>query len=163
MTEVTQTSQGLVGDVRRPTIRVGALIVQDRRVLLVEQRRGDDSYWLLPGGGVKFGESLAEALTRELREELAVDASCGRPLALVESVSQDMADYAKHVVHIVLETRVSGPATAHDASEDPAVLSARFVGNDELATLDLRPPIADYLLKCLVEPPEGFAYLGARW
>ena len=55
---------------------VAALMFRDRR-LLVCQRRAGGSFplkWEFPGGKVEKGESDIEALRRELREELAVDA-----------------------------------------------------------------------------------------
>jgi 8-oxo-dGTP diphosphatase len=58
---------------------VAALIKRDSK-LLVCQRRRDDSHalrWEFPGGKVESGESPAEALVRELREELGVAASIG--------------------------------------------------------------------------------------
>ena len=61
---------------------VAALIVRDSK-LLVCQRRRDDSHglqWEFPGGKVEPGESLAQALTRELREELGIDATIGKEI-----------------------------------------------------------------------------------
>lgn len=60
-------------------IVVAALITRGSK-LLVCQRRRDDSHglkWEFPGGKVEAGESPAEALSRELREELGVDATIG--------------------------------------------------------------------------------------
>ena len=59
-----------------------ALIVRNSR-LLVCQRHRDDSHplqWEFPGGKVEPGESPAQALARELREELGVDARIGKEL-----------------------------------------------------------------------------------
>ena len=59
-----------------------ALIVRDSK-LLVCQRHRNDSHgleWEFPGGKVEPGESPAQALKRELREELGVDATIGEEL-----------------------------------------------------------------------------------
>jgi 8-oxo-dGTP diphosphatase len=61
---------------------VAALIVRDSK-LLVCQRRRDDSHglqWEFPGGKVEPGEEATQALVRELREELGVDARIGKEL-----------------------------------------------------------------------------------
>lgn len=62
---------------RRPRIRtvVAGIIERDAR-LLICQRRADDAFplkWEFPGGKVRPGESPADALRRELREELGIE------------------------------------------------------------------------------------------
>jgi len=145
-----------------PTVRVSALILADDGLLLVRQRRQGDNYWLLPGGGVKFGEPLAVALRRELLEELGLEVVPGRLLALAEAISDDMSRYPKHVVHVICEARAADPA-ARVAPGDEAVLEARYFGREELAGLDLRPPIAPFLRRCFDALPADLQYLGVVW
>ena len=45
-----------------PRIRVSAILVRERRILLIRHQKGGREYWLLPGGGVNGGESLVRAL-----------------------------------------------------------------------------------------------------
>jgi len=55
-----------------PRIRVSALLRwQDRILLCRHEKVGRGEYWLLPGGGVNSGESLVDALHRELRRNTA--------------------------------------------------------------------------------------------
>ena len=57
-------------DPRRPVVGVGAVVVQDGRVVLI--RRGKEPMrgrWLVPGGTVEWGETLEEAVVREVEEE----------------------------------------------------------------------------------------------
>lgn len=144
----------------RPTIRVGGLFQVDGKILMVQQGRSDDRYWLLPGGGVRFGESLAQALIRETQEELGLRVAVGALLAIVESISPE-PDYQKHVVHLVFD--VSAAPDADLAPKDSAVLAARFLSETEIAAADVRPPIADFLAVCLRERPSSPQYLGRRW
>jgi 8-oxo-dGTP diphosphatase len=65
-----------------PLVAVGAVIVDDRRVLLV--RRGAaplKGHWTLPGGVLELGESLQEGVVREVREETGLIVE---PLELIE-------------------------------------------------------------------------------
>ena len=56
-----------------PRIRVSALLGWRGQILLCRQEKPGKEYWLLPGGGVDMGESLTDALNRELSEELGID------------------------------------------------------------------------------------------
>ncbi len=143
-------------------MRAAALILDERGLLLVRQRRLERTYWLLPGGGVRFGESLAEALRRELLEELALDVVPGRPLAVAEAISTDMAAYPKHVVHVVLQATPVEPDAVPQPSDD-AILEARYVTRGEIADLALTPPIAPFLDGCFAAPPRAMTYLGVVW
>jgi ADP-ribose pyrophosphatase YjhB (NUDIX family) len=65
-----------------PLVGVGAVIVQDARVLLV--RRGTEplkGHWTLPGGMLEVGEALTAGTVREVREETGLDVE---PIELIE-------------------------------------------------------------------------------
>jgi 8-oxo-dGTP diphosphatase len=61
-----------------PTV-VAALIIRDSKLLVCQRKREDSQglKWEFPGGKVEAGESPAEALARELREELGIAATIG--------------------------------------------------------------------------------------
>ena len=72
-----------------PRIRVSALLRWNDRVLLCRHEKPGKEYWLLPGGGVNTGESLVDALHRELWEELGIgeEVAVEGPVAIVDSIS----------------------------------------------------------------------------
>jgi 8-oxo-dGTP diphosphatase len=64
----------------RPYLAVSAAIFRDGRVLIVRRERAPaHGLYTLPGGGVELGETLEEAVIREVREETALDVA---PVAL---------------------------------------------------------------------------------
>lgn len=60
---------------------VGLAVIRDGRLLLV---RGREPYWILPGGKLKEGETELDCLTREIAEELAVEASIEKCISQFE-------------------------------------------------------------------------------
>jgi 8-oxo-dGTP diphosphatase len=58
---------------------VAALIIRDSKLLVCQRKRNDSNglRWEFPGGKVEVGESAAEALARELHEELGIAAAIG--------------------------------------------------------------------------------------
>jgi len=71
-----------------PTPVVAALLLRGGRLLVTRRSAADPlgAVWEFPGGKVEPGESLAEALRRELKEELGIDARVGN---LVEAIRHD--------------------------------------------------------------------------
>jgi 8-oxo-dGTP diphosphatase len=71
---------------RPPLLVSAAIIISDGKVLLGQRRKGDrhSLKWEFPGGKVEHGESPRQALIRELREELRIEAKIGVELARYE-------------------------------------------------------------------------------
>jgi len=146
-----------------PRIRVSAILRWQGRVLLCRQEKPDKEYWLLPGGGVDGGESLIEALRRELREELGIEADVQfeGPVAICDSIAPKSLLVRKHVVHIVFAGDLGGRSLEAVNSQDAAVRGHRLFGVDELDDVVLHPPIKRFLARW--EPGDPAVYLGALW
>jgi 8-oxo-dGTP pyrophosphatase MutT (NUDIX family) len=78
--------------IQRPVVRA-ILLTPDHEVLLIGMRsRRGTRFWLTPGGGVEAGESHAEALRRELKEELGLEAFEMGPLVWRREHTYDWRD-----------------------------------------------------------------------
>ena len=137
----------------RPFLAVSAAIVRDGQVLVVQRARPPaNGLYSLPGGVVESGETLIEAVVREVQEEtsLAIE-----PVALAgfrESIVRD-ADgrIERHFVILPFAARwLAGEPRLNEELSD-----ARWLRPSELATLPTTPGLAGIVataFKRLEEP-----------
>jgi ADP-ribose pyrophosphatase YjhB (NUDIX family) len=121
------------------------------RVVVVRHRAGSRVYHLLPGGGVDYRETVAEALVREVNEETGLDVAVGRPLIISDTI--DPAG-TRHVINVTFSAEVTGGSLAEHPA-DPRVEAVELREPSGLRELDLRPPLAELILDVLADP-EGF-------
>ncbi len=78
-------------------IRVGVVLLQDERVLLVRMHRDSGDIFVLPGGGLEFGEGIYECAVREVKEETNLAIAVKKILYL-----KDLCTEKDHALEIVL-------------------------------------------------------------
>jgi 8-oxo-dGTP diphosphatase len=146
-----------------PRIRVSAVLRWKGRVLLCRHEKPGKEYWLLPGGGVNSGESLVDALHRELEEEIGIDEDLPveGPVAIVDSIAPARSFAAKHVVHIIFAGDLGARSLEAVTSQDAAVRGHRLFEVADLDGVVLHPPIQRFLSRW--QPGDPAVYLGALW
>ncbi len=75
-------------------VRAGAICVYDEKILLMhrinlERPAGEQEYYVIPGGGVEEGESVVQAVARELDEETTIKVEVGDLFLKRETVAND--------------------------------------------------------------------------
>ncbi|WP_209972405.1 NUDIX hydrolase [Paenibacillus eucommiae] len=85
-------------------VRVTGVLIEDGSILLVKQKVSSDRNWSLPGGKVEVGESLENALLREMSEETGLEIKIKKLLYVC-----DLPEATPSLVHITfLLEKVSG-------------------------------------------------------
>jgi 8-oxo-dGTP diphosphatase len=123
----------------RPEVCVGAVVVEDGRLLLIRRGQGPaQGEWSVPGGRVEAGELLAEAVVRELAEETGLEGVCGELIGWVERVGDGyhfvVLDFA-----VTLLDPEAEPVAGDDARE------AAWVPLHEVAEFQLVEGLAEFL------------------
>jgi 8-oxo-dGTP diphosphatase len=141
-------------------VRVAAVIVLDGHLVLVRHRKNENSYHLLPGGGVEAGETLEAALVREVAEETGLEVSVSRLLFINDSVDPRGG---RHVLNVTFLASIKGGEITLQPL-DPRVEAVELVAPATLPDLDLRPPIAGALVDAFEKDFSiGTRYLGSLW
>lgn len=130
-------------------VAVGAVAVLDRRILLVRRGRPPRAgEWSLPGGRVRFGEELHEAVVRELAEETGLEVVVERFLGWVERLGDDPEPY--HFVILDFLVDVLDPLQEPHPGDD--AVEVAWIGLDDLDGLALVPGLLEFLLDHDVVP-----------
>ncbi len=145
----------------RPAVK--ALVVRDDALLVTANTHWTPLFYLLPGGGQQFGESMHEALVRECREEIGVEVSVG-DVAFVRDYIGARHEFAAqdshyHQIEVVFWATIPpGLEPVHGPSGDTFQTGVLWVPLDELDEAPLWPAA---LKQWLREDPAGRpTYLG---
>jgi len=143
-----------------PRIRVAAIIVQDGQILLARHQKKGKRYWVWPGGGVDYGETVEEALVRELREEAGLKIRV-RDLVLVnDSIPPNKR---RHIVNLYFTAAIRSGKIVVGVS-DKRLVGMKFVPLSKLPNIKVYPDVRKELLAGL---KTGFArpprYLRNLW
>lgn len=123
----------------KPEVCVGAVVVEDGRLLLIRRGRGPaQGEWSVPGGRVEGGELMAEAVVRELAEETGLEGVCGELIGWVERLGEDhhfvILDFA-----VTLLDPEAEPVAGDDAQE------AAWVPLHDVTEMQLVGGLAEFL------------------
>lgn len=129
----------------RPIVGVGAIIFQEDQVLLIKRGKEPSfGQWSIPGGVVHLGETLEQAVIREIREETHLEVEV---LALVKVLDRIFRDpegrvaYHYVLVDFLCQCRTGGLMSDSDAQ------AAHFVPLKDLAAYQIAPVTSEVIAR----------------
>jgi 8-oxo-dGTP diphosphatase len=133
----------------RPYVGVGGVVLMGGRIVLI--RRGKQPLrgrWVIPGGTVELGETLHEAVIREMREETGLVVQPREVVLVFDRIERDGTAVDYHYVVIdYLCDYVSGELRAGSDAEDVAL-----VGPGDVDAYDLPAQARDLVLDVFSRP-----------
>ena len=140
---------------KEPRIRVSGILKKDDKILFVKNRKKGEEYYLLPGGGVDFGETFETALKREFLEEVNINISVDKLCIISEGVDPKGE---KHIINLVfLVDYVSGEIVLPD---EERIVGIEYLEVTNLNNYIIYPNIKKELKK---NSFDNISYLGNIW
>jgi mutator protein MutT len=116
---------------KEPRIVVAAIIKNGNKLLLTKEvLENQREFWIFPGGGVNFGETLEEAMKREIKEELGMEIKVEKLLDFKEAI------FPKYNYHTVIFFFLAKPLGELSIKEKK-ILDARYFDFKEIENLNL--------------------------
>jgi 8-oxo-dGTP diphosphatase len=132
----------------RPVVGVGAVILDGTRVVLAKRGHPPlQGEWSLPGGAVELGETLIEALVREVKEEVGLDVEVGPMVEVLDRLHHN--DEGRVEYHYVIVDYLCRPQGNCDLSSGSDADAAQWVSVDDLASYRVRPKAVEVIHKAL--------------
>jgi len=128
----------------QPIIGVGGIIFHDRSVLLVKRAQEPGlGQWSLPGGAVELGETLVDALRREILEEVSIEVEIGGLVRVLDKILYDREEKVQfhYVIADYWGWLVSGKARAYSDISD-----SRFVEIDRIREMNIHEEVETTIL-----------------
>jgi 8-oxo-dGTP diphosphatase len=125
----------------RPLVGIGAIIIENGRVLLI--KRGQPPLmgeWSIPGGMLELGETVHEAAIREAQEETGLTVQPGELLGVFDRVIRDEKDQVRYHYVLIdfLCRRIGGEVMAGGDADE-----ARWFTQEEATKLSLAKDTAE--------------------
>jgi 8-oxo-dGTP diphosphatase len=131
-----------------PLVAVGAIALGERGLLMVKRSSPPETgRWTLPGGKVRAGETLAEAVEREVLEETGMEVRCEKLRGWTERITEGF-----HYVILDFDVAVL-EGSAATAGSDAA--DASWVALDRVGRIETTSGLVEFLQENGVLPPSG--------
>ncbi|NQU99054.1 NUDIX hydrolase [Candidatus Woesearchaeota archaeon] len=128
---------------KRPRVGAAVLVEHEGKLLLGERNKVNaNGLWIIPGGGVDFGETLEEAAIREIKEETNLDVDIVKFLCWKEIINVPGNYHGMVFFFLAKAKNLNELEAKEDLSE------VKFFSVDEIKELNVVGSVTDVLTDC---------------
>ena len=121
-------------------VRPATITIYKNEVLVVNSIYGNEKYYLFPGGGINFGETIEEATIRETFEETGIKVKIIKLVYINEYINSK--DKSKRVLNIFFLAEPIGETKIKPMTNDNGKIKrAEWIKIEDLKKIDLKPEI----------------------
>lgn len=143
---------------KMPRVRLAGILIKNNKVLLIKHKKNNEEYWLLPGGGLDYGETFQKALKREFMEETNLNVDVKEMVFISESISPTLSRHIVNLFFIVEYINGELKIGEEDILED-----LDYISIEELENSIIYPNIKNELVTLIKTGKIEIKYLGNRW
>ena len=141
-----------------PMVGVGGIVLNEGKVLLVKRgKQPGYGKWSIPGGMVELGETLSEAIKREVLEECGIEIELTDVVAVLERVIRREDERVRY--HYVLVDFL-GYWKGGDLQPASDILEARWADPADMETLEMTERTQKVVYEVMGLSPKGGVYYG---
>lgn len=129
---------------------VAAVLDDEGRVLLI--KKTDNGLWALPGGGHEPGETIADTVVREVKEETGYDVEVTRVVGLYTNPRHVMA-YDDGEVRQQFSICFGASLTGGSATPSPESREVEWIAPDRIRSLPMHPSMRERITQALANDP----------
>lgn len=138
-------------------VRVAGILTRGNEILFVKHQKNGEEYWLLPGGGVDYGETMERSLEREFSEECNLDIEVKELMFVSQGIAPDKS---KHIINMFFHVNyISGDLKI---GEEERLKEASYIDIADINNIILYPNVKKELIEYFKGSQE-IRYLGHRW
>jgi 8-oxo-dGTP diphosphatase len=118
---------------QKPRLTAAVLVMHEGKFLLAERNKENyNGYWIIPGGGVEFGEKIEDAALREIKQETNLDVDIVKQICYKEIINVP-GNYHSIVFYFLAKPK--NPDM--DVKADDDVSKANFFSIDEIKKMKI--------------------------
>ncbi|MCL5730131.1 MAG: NUDIX domain-containing protein [Candidatus Pacearchaeota archaeon] len=126
-------------------IRPAAIVIEKGKLLLVKSEYNGEIFYLLPGGGMEFGETIEETAIRETLEETGMRIEVVKPVYINEYI--DSKNKSKRVINLFFTSKIIGKDKSKVINDEGKIKGIEWIDLEDLGNITLKPEFLKQTLK----------------